>query len=190
MSTPTSTAREEVDVVVVGARVAGSSTAIELARRGRRVIAIDCATFPSDTLSTHVIFPSCVAEIKALGALDRLLATGSPKEPHALMNHGGHDSHWTYTPVDGIDYGMCPRRTTLDTVLVETAREVGVDVREATKVTGLVWDRGRVAGVRWRATASRRASSIKDVNVRPDSAAYFFASLRRCSSSLDSSSRF
>src|SRR5207249_4118005 len=66
-----------------------------------------------------------------------------------LMNHGGHDSHWTYTPVDGIDYGMCPRRTTLDTVLVETAREVGVDVREATKVTGLVWDRGRVAGVRW-----------------------------------------
>jgi 2-polyprenyl-6-methoxyphenol hydroxylase-like FAD-dependent oxidoreductase len=141
--------REETDVVVVGARVAGSPAAIELARRGRRVIVLDAATFPSDTLSTHVIFPTCVAELAALGALEPLLATGSPTMPDVLINHGGVDVHWNYTPVDGFNYGMCPRRTTLDNILVQTARKAGADVREATKITGLEWKAGRVSAVHW-----------------------------------------
>src|SRR5207248_3756580 len=99
--------REQADVVIVGARVAGSPAATELARRGRKVIVLDAGTFPSDTLSTHVIFPSCVAELSALGALEPLLATGSPTHPNVLMNHGGIDVSWNYTPVDGFDYGMC-----------------------------------------------------------------------------------
>ncbi len=73
--------REEADVVIVGARVAGSPAATELAQRGRKVIVLDAGTFPSDTLSTHVIFPTCVAELNALGALEPLLATGSPDAP-------------------------------------------------------------------------------------------------------------
>ena len=141
--------REEADVVIVGARVAGSPAATELARRGRKVIVLDAGTFPSDTLSTHVIFPSCVAELNALGALEPLLATGSPTEPHVLMNHGGVDVSWHYTPVDGFNYGMCPRRTTLDNILVETARKAGADVREATKFTGVEWKGGRVSAVTW-----------------------------------------
>src|SRR5256885_1360998 len=83
--------REQADVVIVGARVAGSPAATELAKRGRKVIVLDAGTFPSDTLSTHVIFPSCVAELSALGALEPLLATGSPTHPNVLMNHGGID---------------------------------------------------------------------------------------------------
>src|SRR5688572_31781625 len=114
--------REEADVVVVGARVAGSPAATELARRGRKVIVLDAGNFPSDTLSTHVIFPTCVAELSALGALEPLLATGSPTMPDVLINHGGIDVHWHYTPVEGFDYGMCPRRTVLDDILVKTAR--------------------------------------------------------------------
>ncbi|MEE9416123.1 MAG: NAD(P)/FAD-dependent oxidoreductase [Acidimicrobiales bacterium] len=141
--------REECDVVVVGCRVAGSSTAIEFARLGNEVIAIDATTFPSDTLSTHLIFPGCVAQIKALGALDKLLATGTPTMNHAIVNHGGEDAHGTYSPVDGIDYAMCPRRTTLDSVLVDEARQRGVDVREATKAEHLIWDAGRVVGIGW-----------------------------------------
>ncbi len=144
-----SAAREKTDVVVVGARVAGSPAATELARRGRNVVVLDAGTFPSDTLSTHVIFPTCVAELNALGALDPLLATGSPKIPNVLMNHGGIDVQWRYTPVDGFDYGMCPRRTVLDDILVKTARNAGADVREETKITGVEWRGGRVSGVRW-----------------------------------------
>ena len=141
--------REEADVVVVGARVAGSPAATELARRGRKVIVLDAGTFPSDTLSTHVIFPTCVAELSALGALEPLLATGSPTHPSVLMNHGGIDVSWHYTPVDGFDYGMCPRRTVLDNILVDTARKAGAEVREATKFTGVEWKGGRVSAVTW-----------------------------------------
>jgi menaquinone-9 beta-reductase len=141
--------REQADVVIVGARVAGSPAATELARRGRKVIVIDAGTFPSDTLSTHVMFPTCVAELDALGALEPLLATGTPTHPYVLMNHGGVDVSWHYTPVDGFDFGMCPRRTTLDHVLVETARRAGAEVREATKFTGVEWKGGRVSAVHW-----------------------------------------
>jgi len=141
--------REEADVVVVGARVAGSPAATELARHGRKVIVLDAGTFPSDTLSTHVIFPTCVAELSALGALEPLLATGSPKEPYVLINHGGVDVNWHYTAVDGFNYGMCPRRTVLDNILVETARKAGAEVREATKITGVEWKGGRVSAVTW-----------------------------------------
>ncbi|WP_019876747.1 NAD(P)/FAD-dependent oxidoreductase [Sporichthya polymorpha] len=142
--------REQADVVVVGARVAGSPAAIELARRGRRVVVLDSSTFPSDTLSTHVVFPALTAELAALGALEPLLATGTPKQPKVLINHGGIDVHWDYTPVDGYDFGMCPRRTTLDGVLVGVAREAGAEIREATKVTGLEWTAGRVSGVHYK----------------------------------------
>ena len=141
--------REEADVVIVGARVAGSPAATELAKRGRKVIVLDAGTFPSDTLSTHVIFPTCVAELNALGALEPLLATGSPTHPHVQINHGGVDVHWDYTDVDGFNYGMCPRRTVLDDILVKTARDAGADVREATKFAGVEWKSGRVSAVRW-----------------------------------------
>jgi hypothetical protein len=66
--TDTVVSREEVDAVVVGARVGGAATAIALARRGRKVIALDRAKFPSDTISTHVLFATGVAELKWLGA--------------------------------------------------------------------------------------------------------------------------
>jgi glycine/D-amino acid oxidase-like deaminating enzyme len=39
------------DAIVVGARCAGSPTAMLLARRGYRVLLVDRAGFPSDTLS-------------------------------------------------------------------------------------------------------------------------------------------
>lgn len=141
---------EHVDAVVVGARCAGSATAIALARAGRRVVAVDSATFPSDTLSTHLMFAGSVAELAALGALERVEALGAPRLPLALMHGAGFTVRATYTPVDGIDYGLCVRRTGLDAALVDTAREAGAEVREGTRATELVWDGDRVGGVRTR----------------------------------------
>jgi flavin-dependent dehydrogenase len=142
-------ATEHADAVVVGARCAGSATAISLAHAGRRVVALDRVSFPADTISTHLLWPGGVAELQALGALDRVTEIGAPALPHALAGAGDITVRGTYTPVDGIDYALCVRRPGLDAALVATAREAGAEVREGARVTELLTDAGRVTGVRW-----------------------------------------
>lgn len=136
------------DAVVVGARCAGSATAIALARAGRRVVVVDRASFPSDTLSTHLLFAGGVAELEALGARGRVEALGPPRLPRAHVAAPGYGVTTGCTPIGGIDYSLCVRRSGLDAALVETARGAGADVREGVRATGLVWDGPRVAGVR------------------------------------------
>jgi 2-polyprenyl-6-methoxyphenol hydroxylase-like FAD-dependent oxidoreductase len=66
------------DAIVVGARCAGSPTAMLLARKGYRVLLVDRATFPSDTVSTHILHPLGVEARSKWGLLSRLTATGCP----------------------------------------------------------------------------------------------------------------
>ncbi|MDI2128216.1 NAD(P)/FAD-dependent oxidoreductase [Yinghuangia seranimata] len=139
---------EHVDAIVVGARCAGSAAATALARAGRRVVALDSAKFPSTTVSTHLLFAGGVAELSRLGALERVEQLGPPRHMDAYIGTPGAEVRGTYSPVDGIAYGMCVRRAGLDQALVDTARAAGADVREGVKVTGLVQERGRVVGVR------------------------------------------
>jgi flavin-dependent dehydrogenase len=56
------------DVAVVGARCAGSPTAMLLARKGYRVLLMDKAAFPSDTMSSHCIHPPGIARLKRWGS--------------------------------------------------------------------------------------------------------------------------
>ena len=67
------------DVIIVGARVAGASTAMLLARRGLKVLVVDRATFPSDTLSTHQVQLPGVARLARWGVLDAVLAAGTAR---------------------------------------------------------------------------------------------------------------
>src|SRR3954469_1929613 len=96
-----STSAERVDAVVVGARCAGSATAAALARAGRRVVALDRVSFPADTISTHLMWPGGVAELQALGALERVMAIGAPALPNALAAVGPVTVRGTYTPIEG-----------------------------------------------------------------------------------------
>jgi 2-polyprenyl-6-methoxyphenol hydroxylase-like FAD-dependent oxidoreductase len=66
------------DVIVVGARCAGSPTAMLLARKGYRVLLVDQAGFPSDTLSTHYIHQPGVARLKRWGLLDSVADSNCP----------------------------------------------------------------------------------------------------------------
>lgn len=147
---------EQADAVVVGARPAGTATAIALARAGRRVVALDAARFPSDTLSTHLLFAGGVAELARVGALERVAMLGAPRLPEALMGAEGITVRGRYTPIDGIDHALCVRRTGLDAALVETARAAGAEVRERSRVTELLWAGGRVAGVAYEDGDGRR----------------------------------
>ncbi|MEU4311895.1 FAD-dependent monooxygenase [Nocardia sp. NPDC024068] len=155
---------EQADAVVVGARCAGSAAAATLARAGHRVVALDSARFPSDTLSTHLLWPAGVAELSRLGALDAVTELGAPPLTHALAAGAGLTITTPFPEVDGIDYTLCVRRTGLDHALVRTARGAGAEVREQCRVTELVWDGDRCTGVRYRdaegGTAEIRAALV------------------------------
>ncbi len=136
------------DVIIVGARCAGSPLAMLLARRGHRVLAVDRSSFPSDTVSTHFIQQVGVSRLKSWGLLDRLLATGvTPIRDMHFFYNGAAMSGFA-DPIEGITEVYAPRRTALDALLVDAAREAGAEVIEGFTVTDLVREDGRVAGIR------------------------------------------
>jgi flavin-dependent dehydrogenase len=136
------------DVIVVGARCAGSPTAMLLARYGHRVLVVDRATFPSDTLSTHVVQPQGVAALRRWGLLGRVTASGCPPVDRYAFDFGP----FTIAGAPGTEdapVAYCPRRTVLDTILVQAASDSGAEVREGFTVEAvLADDDGRVVGVR------------------------------------------
>jgi menaquinone-9 beta-reductase len=138
---------EDFDVVVVGARCAGSPLATALAQRGLRVCALDRSRFPSETLSTHVIQPQGVAVLDRLGVLDDVLEAGAVSlSRFSLVT----DDARIEAAIDPEEFGspaLCIRRITLDNVLVEAAGAAGADVRTDTACVGLLREGDRVVGV-------------------------------------------
>jgi 2-polyprenyl-6-methoxyphenol hydroxylase-like FAD-dependent oxidoreductase len=76
------------DAIVVGARCAGAATAMLLAGKGYNVLLVDRASFPSDTVSTHVIHPPGLTALRRWGLLDDLVATGCPWLPAYTFDFG------------------------------------------------------------------------------------------------------
>jgi 2-polyprenyl-6-methoxyphenol hydroxylase-like FAD-dependent oxidoreductase len=138
------------DVIVVGARVAGASTALLLARRGLKVLAVDRATFPSDTLSTHQVQVPGVARLRRWGILDGVLAAGTPAASSVRFDPGPVVLRGRFPEFEGANAVYSPRRTLLDKLLVDAARAAGAEVRERFAFDELVWDGDRVTGIRGR----------------------------------------
>ena len=135
------------DAIVVGARCAGSPTAMLLARKGYKVLVVDRARFPSDTLSTHILHPPGVASLRRWGLLDRVVVTGCPPIHTYAVDFGP----FTISGAPGTDedpVAYAPRRTVLDKLLVDATVEAGAEVREGFTVSEVVVDDGRVTGVR------------------------------------------
>ncbi|WP_125078996.1 NAD(P)/FAD-dependent oxidoreductase [Mycobacterium sp. P7213] len=137
---------ESFDVVVVGARCAGSALATYLARAGMRVCLVDKATFPSETPSTHVIQPRGVAILAGLGALNPVLAHGATQlDSFSLVID---DVRLDGALGDTFPHlGLNVRRTVLDHELVNVAMKSGVDVRTGLRATGVRNAESRVAGI-------------------------------------------
>lgn len=136
---------DEHDVVIVGARCAGSPLAILLAKAGVDVCVVDQARFPSDTLSTHIIQAHGVAILERLGVRDTLLDLGATEiEQFTLIND---DVRIDGGPGPADFPPLCVRRVTLDDVLVKAADAAGAEVHTRMRVTGLIHDDGRVVGV-------------------------------------------
>jgi 2-polyprenyl-6-methoxyphenol hydroxylase-like FAD-dependent oxidoreductase len=157
------------DVIVVGARVAGAATVMLLARQGLRVLAVDRVSFPSDTISSHQLQVPGVALLHRWGLLGTLTAAGTPSARRVRFDAGGGlvlDGRFpAYGAVDAL---YSPRRTVLDSILVEAARAAGAEVRENFRVTQVTASGGRVTGIRGSARGRPEVSETASLVIGAD----------------------
>lgn len=158
------------DVIVVGARCAGSPTAMLLARDGFKVLLLDRASFPSDSpLSTHLVHPPGIRRLRDWGLLDQLHASGCPPIREYGLRYGPVDLMAPLPPDDDVDVAYAPRRIVLDQILVEAAVTAGAQLRERVSVQQLLTDAdGTVTGVRGQVSGGGRFTERARIVVGAD----------------------
>jgi 2-polyprenyl-6-methoxyphenol hydroxylase-like FAD-dependent oxidoreductase len=153
---------EEFDVIVVGARCAGSPLAALLARQGVRVAVVERATFPRDTLSSHIFQAPGINLLEQLGVLQRARATGAPCLRRLNFRQSQFSTRAAFPMRSGDTGGsMSVRRFVLDPLLAEAAADAGAEMMMASTVTSLVRPEGRVSGVRVATEGEERELSAR-----------------------------
>jgi 2-polyprenyl-6-methoxyphenol hydroxylase-like FAD-dependent oxidoreductase len=159
MSQATSPSPERYDVVIVGARCAGSAAAATFARAGRSVLVLERSKFPADTISSHTMFAGTIDEVRAIGALPYLRRLDPPDIRTFRMPMAGPDGaaveYREEVPSETIS---SVRRYLLDQALVDMVRDLDVEVREQSEVTAVHWRGGRASGVVYRDNKGREHS--------------------------------
>jgi 2-polyprenyl-6-methoxyphenol hydroxylase-like FAD-dependent oxidoreductase len=136
------------DAVIVGARCAGASTAMLLARAGARVLLVDRQKYGSDAVSTHALMRAGVLQLSRWGLLQKIMAAGTPAVTKTTFHYGDETVPIDIKPEHGVSFLCAPRRTVLDRVLVDAAEDAGVDVRHGVSLTDLQFGPGNcVTGV-------------------------------------------
>ena len=156
------------DAIIIGARCAGSPTAMLLARKGYKALVVDRATFPSDTLSSHYIHQAGVALLQRWGLLERVHASNCPPIPGLKFDVGAFALTGTPSPVDGCHVGYAPRRHVLDTILLKAAAEAGAEVREGFSVQELMLEDGRVVGIKGQTRDGRQVTERARIIIGAD----------------------
>jgi 2-polyprenyl-6-methoxyphenol hydroxylase-like FAD-dependent oxidoreductase len=176
------------DAIVIGARCAGSATGMLLSRKGHRVLVVDRATFPSDVISTHFLWPHGTSYLNRWGLLEQVLAsTPSHTEIH-LVNDGipligsipVELLRQYFQQLHGDDTGVVQRYTSvrrrvLDKILVDAAVKAGAEVREGFVVEELISEGNRVVGIRGRTREGTRVEERARIVIGADGRNSFVA---------------
>ena len=165
---------ERATVAIVGGGPAGSATACFLARGGIDVVLVDRARFPRDKPCSEYMSPQASRILDSLGVLERIEHAGAAhlagmrvRAPNGVTFHG------RFADVAGYrgyrDRGLALRRTVLDGLLLDRAREAGARVHEGVRVASLVRDTaGRVAGLETFDARGTRATLLAPIVVGAD----------------------
>src|SRR5215203_1289536 len=152
------------DAIIVGARCAGSPLAMLLARKGYRVLLLDKAAFPSDTVSTHHIHQPGVAHLKRWGLIEKIRESNCPATLNMKLDVGPFALVGAPPPADGNAEAYAPRRRVLDKILVDAAVNAGAELRERFLVEELTIENNVVTGIRGRdakgATVTEKARIV------------------------------
>lgn len=139
--------QDRYDAIIVGARCAGASTAMLLARSGAKVLVIDRQTLGSDRISTHALMRGGVLQLHRWGLLPKILAARTPRITQTTFHYGDEDIRIDIRPEHDVAFLCAPRRTVLDRILVEAAADAGADIRHNVSLGTLVnGPDGRVIG--------------------------------------------
>lgn len=157
------------DVVIVGARCAGAATALLLARAGARVLLVDRQAYGADTMSTHALMRGAVLQLTRWGLTPKVVAAATPPIRSTTFHYGDEAVPVEIKPDHGVDCLFAPRRTVLDPILVDAAREAGAEVRHGIAVSGLQFaPGGRVVGVSLKDASGAFLSVRSDIVIGAD----------------------
>ena len=145
------TEKSEYDVIVIGAGPSGSATAAIVGEYGHRVLVLEREKFPRYHVGESLI-PFTYGPLERLGMIPKMRAScftkkysvsfvqpdGKRSQPFYFFNRYDRETvaqTWQVT------------RAEFDQMMVEHARERGVEVREEVSVDRLIEEGGRVVGV-------------------------------------------
>lgn len=155
-------------VIVIGGGPAGSTAATLLAQQGCQVTLFERDHFPRFHIGESLI-PETYWVLKRLGMLDKLRAShftkkhsvqfitqrGKLSEPFYFWDNKPHESSQTWQV----------RRSEFDQMMLENAREHGVDVHEGVRVLEVLFENDRVVGVRLQTEDGKQREERADVVV-------------------------
>jgi 2-polyprenyl-6-methoxyphenol hydroxylase-like FAD-dependent oxidoreductase len=156
------------DVIVVGARCAGSPLAMLLARKGYRVALIDRVTFPSDIPHGHVILYRGVRFLRDWGLLERVERSNCPPMRRHTFDLGDFSLSGFPPTREGVPGEIAPRRYVLDKLLVDAAVGAGSELRDGCAVESLLWEGERVTGIRYQTPTGAIAEAHARIVVGAD----------------------
>ena len=147
----TENGNERPDVVVIGGGPAGATCSTLLAQQGIRVQLFEREHFPRFHIGESLI-PETYWVLERLNMLPKLRAslfvkkysvqfigqTGRLSEPFYFVDHKPHESSQTWQVL----------RSEFDKMMLDNAREHGVDVHEGVRVLDVLFEGDRAVGVR------------------------------------------
>lgn len=130
--------KDRYDVIIAGARCAGASTGLLLARAGLDVLVVDPLPRGRDTLSTHALMRGGVTQLHRWGLLDAVREAGTPAVRTTSFHYQDELIPIPIKSVDGVDALYAPRRNVLDPILAEAAERAGAQVEHGVAVSQVV----------------------------------------------------
>jgi menaquinone-9 beta-reductase len=128
--------RPDADALVIGAGPAGASVAIRLRQSGRRVTLIEQARYPRQKVCGECLNPASLQLLAELGLAPQITSRAGPEIRHvAWMTRKRTIIAAIPACASGdFPYGRAIGRDSLDTLLVEAARSLGVRVIQPAQV--------------------------------------------------------
>lgn len=145
---------EHFDIVVIGGGPGGSTAASFAAMDGHRVLLLERDSFPRYQIGESLLPATVHGICKMLGVWEKVEAAGFMRKRGGTFRWGKDPTPWTFAfssspTFHGAGYAYQVERSRFDKILLDNAREKGVEVRERCLVLDVIQESGRTVGVRY-----------------------------------------